>query len=177
MKLATVAALIALVCPLAAAQNFPPIADMPPLSERGKELLQRIIDKRMIEERVFPLNNPRRELDAIIACERYVALVSLQLGHVPGFHDGYGLSGWVWNLPLIEEFMSESYGGTEKVPKNVAANFALIRERAKLHDLEINDTAYTRFSDVPKGHWADEAIHRLRELGIVKGYTDNTFRG
>jgi hypothetical protein len=39
------------------------------------------------------------------------------------------------------------------------------------------DDPYARFSDVPKGYWADEAIHRMRELGIVKGYPDNTFRG
>jgi hypothetical protein len=41
----------------------------------------------------------------------------------------------------------------------------------------IVDDPYARFSDVPKGHWADEAIHRMRELGIVKGYPDNTYRG
>jgi hypothetical protein len=39
------------------------------------------------------------------------------------------------------------------------------------------DDPYARFSDVPKGHWADEAIHNMRELGILRGYPDNTFRG
>ncbi len=35
---------------------------------------------------------------------------------------------------------------------------------------------YDRFSDVSKGHWADEAFHNLRMAGILIGYPDNTIR-
>ncbi len=33
------------------------------------------------------------------------------------------------------------------------------------------------FKDVPKEHWAAESVDKLAEIGIVKGYPDNTFRG
>jgi len=42
--------------------------------------------------------------------------------------------------------------------------------------IAVNDR-YARFSDVPAGHWADEAIHKLRKAGVLRGYPDNTFRG
>jgi hypothetical protein len=32
-----------------------------------------------------------------------------------------------------------------------------------------------RFLDVPKGHWADEAVHGLRREGILRGYPDGRF--
>lgn len=33
------------------------------------------------------------------------------------------------------------------------------------------------FSDVPRGHWAYDAVMQLAEDGIVEGYGDSTFRG
>jgi hypothetical protein len=42
--------------------------------------------------------------------------------------------------------------------------------------IQINDR-YANFADVPENHWADDAIHNLRKLGILRGYPDNTFRG
>ena len=38
-------------------------------------------------------------------------------------------------------------------------------------------TAPERYSDVPVGHWAGEAVERLTRLGILTGYPDDTFRG
>ena len=38
-------------------------------------------------------------------------------------------------------------------------------------------TAPARYSDVPEGHWASEAVGRLTSLGILTGYPDSTFRG
>lgn len=35
--------------------------------------------------------------------------------------------------------------------------------------------AFTRFPDVPTKHWADEAVHNLRQEGILWGYSDGTF--
>jgi len=178
MKLATVSALVALACPMAVAQNFPEIPDnysaFP--TPRKIELIQRMLDFGMLDRGRFSLHSPRIVIDVDAECQNYLALASIQLGNIPGFHRRYGLDAWVWNLPLVEAFLFEVYGSNESIPKDADANIKLIRERARLHYIEINDDAYTRFSDVPKGHWADEAIHRMRELGIVKGYPDNTFR-
>ena len=38
-------------------------------------------------------------------------------------------------------------------------------------------SAPARYSDVPEGHWASEAVERLTSLGILTGYPDSTFRG
>jgi hypothetical protein len=178
MKLAAVAALVALACPMAEAQNFPDIPQnhWATLTPRKVELIQRMFDFGMLDRGRFSLHAPRIVIDVDAECQSHLALASIQLGRIPGFHRRYGLDVWVWNLPLVEAFLFEVYGGKESIPKDAAANIALIRERARLNYLEINEAAYQRFSDVPKGHWADEAIHRMRELGIVKGYPDNTFR-
>jgi uncharacterized coiled-coil protein SlyX len=37
--------------------------------------------------------------------------------------------------------------------------------------------AQTSFADVPAGHWAQEAIARAVDCGIILGYPDGTFRG
>lgn len=34
-----------------------------------------------------------------------------------------------------------------------------------------------RFYDVPRGHWAENAVQELGKLGILKGYPDLRFRG
>lgn len=33
----------------------------------------------------------------------------------------------------------------------------------------------TPFTDVPKGHWAYDAVEQLRQLGILRGYPGGTF--
>ncbi len=41
----------------------------------------------------------------------------------------------------------------------------------------INQPATQPFKDVPRDHWAYEAVEHLRQLGIVNGYPDGSFRG
>ncbi len=33
------------------------------------------------------------------------------------------------------------------------------------------------FSDIPANHWAKDAVENLRQLGLISGFPDNTFRG
>ncbi len=33
------------------------------------------------------------------------------------------------------------------------------------------------FSDIPANHWAKDAVETLRQLGLISGFPDNTFRG
>lgn len=35
----------------------------------------------------------------------------------------------------------------------------------------------TSFADVPEGHWAEEAVARIADMGLVTGFPDGTFRG
>lgn len=55
----------------------------------------------------------------------------------------------------------------------------LVVARRRLLALPIpkSGEALTRFPDVPKHHWADDAIHRLRRQGILWGFPDGTFTG
>lgn len=38
-------------------------------------------------------------------------------------------------------------------------------------------TNQKRFSDVPESYWASEPVYALAQMGIINGYSDNTFRG
>jgi archaellum component FlaC len=40
-----------------------------------------------------------------------------------------------------------------------------------------SEQAPTPFSDVPRGHWAYEAVRQLQEAGILKGYPEGKFEG
>ena len=162
---------------LASAQNFPEVPPNLVQTKRSEELLQIMRAKWLISERVFPLDGPARTVTAVAACETYLSLIAVQLGQIPEFRDRYAFSDWVWHLPLVEAFLAETYASVEQIPEDTKRNIGLIRERARRHGLDINDAAMGRFSDVPVGHWADEAIHNMRMLGIVRGYPDNTFRG
>ena len=33
------------------------------------------------------------------------------------------------------------------------------------------------FTDVPRGHWAYDAVEQLRQDGVIEGYGDGTYRG
>ena len=53
---------------------------------------------------------------------------------------------------------------------------ALLKKRFTDLGIVLRDPFNERFTDVPEGHWADEAIHNLRRNGIVYGYPDGRFR-
>lgn len=38
-------------------------------------------------------------------------------------------------------------------------------------------TAMAAFRDIPKGHWAENYVERLEQIGIVTGFPDGTYRG
>lgn len=46
---------------------------------------------------------------------------------------------------------------------------------AALQSGAVTAAAAERFSDVPAGHWADSAVHALRELGVTDGIGGNRF--
>jgi len=41
----------------------------------------------------------------------------------------------------------------------------------------LNVASAVKFSDVPPGHWAEEAVYKLAEEGIILGFPDGTYRG
>ncbi len=43
--------------------------------------------------------------------------------------------------------------------------------------LSLSVASAAKFSDVPPGHWAEEAVYKLADEGIILGFPDGTFRG
>jgi len=43
--------------------------------------------------------------------------------------------------------------------------------------LSLSVVSAAKFSDVPPGHWAEEAVYKLADEGIILGFPDGTFRG
>jgi hypothetical protein len=71
---------------------------------------------------------------------------------------------------LAREFSKElvEMGVTPTFAKDVASYKDRIESLAQ---------SVKRFPDVPKGHWASEAVQSLRRAGIVAGYRDGKFGG
>jgi hypothetical protein len=87
---------------------------------------------------------------------------------------------WIDGI-LGHEFWMFKFLGEQLAPElaaiepNYDARVEAIKQGLAKRGIIVEDP-YARFSDVPEGHWADEAIHNLRKLGILRGYPDNTFR-
>jgi hypothetical protein len=77
-----------------------------------------------------------------------------------------------WILKWLGEKLAPELA---KLGNDYNARVEVIKQGLAKHGIIVEDP-YARFSDVPKGHWADEAIHSLRRAGIIRGYPDNTFR-
>ncbi len=58
-----------------------------------------------------------------------------------------------------------------------AALVCLVRCAAGAQPAPAPALAQDAFADVPRGHWAYQALHTLRKYGIVEGYPDGTFGG
>ncbi len=43
--------------------------------------------------------------------------------------------------------------------------------------LSLSVASAVKFKDVPPGHWAEEAVYKLAEEGIILGFPDGTYRG
>ncbi len=43
--------------------------------------------------------------------------------------------------------------------------------------LSLSVAGAVKFTDVPPGHWAEEAVYKLADQGIILGFPDGTFRG
>lgn len=173
--------LLALVAPMwAHAQNFPDVPEVhfwsavPP---NAQALMNVAFEKRLLSKSDFSQLEPYRvgiKLETDIT--NHLRLVSVFLGVVEGAPRGNERGVWLRNLSLAEALLAECWGGIGKIPADMKETIATMRFRAAKHGYQI-DERFRRFSDVPAGHWADQAIHNLRRAGIVTGFPDNTFRG
>lgn len=82
---------------------------------------------------------------------------------------------------LVQEFSPEirQWGSQAKEMLTLADECKPIaRQIVQLCDARLKALgAAPLFSDVPFDHWAFDAVHNLRDLGILTGYPDGTFKG
>ena len=173
--------LLALVAPvLAGAQNFPDIPEVhfwSAVPTRAQELMRVAFEQRLLSKSLYSNLEPYQvgmKLEFDIT--NHLRLASVYLGVDERALWRNELGHWLSNLSLAEALLAECWGGIEKIPKDMKETIATIRSRAAKHGYQI-DERFRRFSDVPNGHWADDAIHNLRRAGIVTGFPDNTYRG
>lgn len=80
-----------------------------------------------------------------------------------------------WRLELlIRTFYPEMIGFGVK-DQDLWDNLALLKKRFTDLGIVLRDPYTERFTDVPEGHWADEAIHNLRRSGILFGCPGGRF--
>lgn len=87
-----------------------------------------------------------------------------------------GLSTYFWRIELLVDRHWDVFSSFGIEPEEVRTR--LDRGRSGLKRLGIGrvNSIFDRFSDVPQGHWADDAFHNLRKAGILVGFPDNTIR-
>ena len=87
---------------------------------------------------------------------------------------GHWAEGYIsaaWSARLVAGVSSELYDPDRPVTRaEVSAMLSWV------HAQDESAQTPVAFPDVPKSHWAYEAIQRLSALGIISGYPDGTFR-
>ncbi len=63
------------------------------------------------------------------------------------------------------------------IARTIAAIVAVLAIGSAAVAQDINRPAPEPFKDVPRDHWAFEAVESLRQKGIVNGYPDGAYRG
>ncbi|MGG1614706.1 S-layer homology domain-containing protein [Paenibacillus sp. FSL K6-2441] len=77
-------------------------------------------------------------------------------------------------LSTHKAYISGYPGGLFK-PENCITRAEMAAMLAKAVDLKETAEAH-RFSDVPAGHWAAEAIAKASRMGLMQGYADDSFK-
>lgn len=123
---------------------------------------------------------PLSKLELAVAARQLVHAAEDQLkrGQVPGWNENNSRKQWPVRFWIYRWLRDELGPELAEIGVDLAdydARVEAIKFRLAMRGIIVEDP-YARFLDVPKGHWADEAIHSLRRAGIIRGYSDNTFR-
>jgi hypothetical protein len=178
MKISLVAVVVC-TSAIAGAQNFPEIPPnwLQPMTPRMIELSERLQQTGLVHR--YPHQELGRPFPSDLSheCWQNLALVSATLAvSTDKPLDAWTLA-WIESVPLVETLLKEIYGDMDRYAPFLVKTIANIKDRCAKLGIPIDSSRFQRFSDVPVGHWADEAIHILRETGIIRGFPDNTFRG
>lgn len=115
--------------------------------------------------------------------QNHMRLLQVYLAVVPRSdeeHGGAWLAGWQRHLPVVEEVFKEMFGDWYKSVEGKSEMkdaIRVIKERFAERGTPVDEHRFEPFSDLQPGHWANHAIIRMRERGILNGYPDNTFQG
>lgn len=186
-------AFAAFVPSLARAQNFPDIPDnhwayeIFLSSPRVFELSKILMDAGLINHRPNLFNSVVTDSNSAWAMrqelDNQMTLLRIYLGVVPrseGEHGAEWLAGWHRHLPVVERIYTEWASNLKKPLDELTEmqkTIKVIKLRFAERGTPVDEHRFEPFSDLPCGHWANDAIIRMREIGVLRGYPDNTFRG
>ena len=87
---------------------------------------------------------------------------------------------WYLQMPIIElmfvrlfKATGESSGEFSELRKSLDSINLRYAERG----MPVDENRFERFTDLECGNWANLAIKRMRDRGILRGYPDGTYRG
>ena len=184
-------AFAAFVPSLARAQNFPDIPDNHwlhlNLSPRALALSNILADAGLIERRSSRASTGHYfySQGSVLfqELEYQMLLLRVYLGVVPKSDDEFGgewLAGWQRQLPVGDALFGELLGDRYKAAdgkSEMKETIRVIKSRFAERGTPVDEHRFEPFSDLVPCHWANHAIIRMRERGILNGYPDNTFRG
>lgn len=87
---------------------------------------------------------------------------------------------WQMQLPAAEVLYQDLLkfpGDATDSFKELSETFVEIRANFAKLGMPVDENRFERFTDLECGHWANLAIKRMRDRGILRGYPDDTFRG
>ena len=83
-------------------------------------------------------------------------------------------------MPIVELLFERLYKATGES----SGDFKVLRQSIDFINLRfaewgmtVDENRFEPFTDREPCHWANLAIKRMRDRGILRGYPDNTFRG
>ena len=108
--------------------------------------------------------------------------INPHIGLEENYYERYGvrrnlLPDRFWHVEFLMREFAWELAGIGADLEEMWSKLSKVRESYTDLGIELRDPYNERFTDVPDGHWADEAIHNLRRAGILYGYPDGTYRG
>lgn len=99
---------------------------------------------------------------------------NISFSDVPKNHWGYESLSYLIGENFIEVYGDAKFSGERSFSR---AEIALMFVPLLVKFHQTDGVKNMEFSDIPKDHWAYDAVNLVCSKGIMSGYGDNTFRG
>ena len=112
-------------------------------------------------------------MNTLRTAEAHFPVSTLTFKDVKPSHWAYADITYAYNCGIVSGTGSEKFQPDKKITR---AESAIIIRNAIQYIMGNKEIEYTHtFTDVPKDHWAYKHVNDLYNMGIIKGYGNNTF--